>query len=77
MVEKLVERIVKQLVSQPDAVSVSSVETAGKCVIQVQVASEDIARVIGSEGRIFRALKTIVMLIGAQQNKDIVVDIAR
>ncbi|MBN2267014.1 MAG: KH domain-containing protein [Candidatus Babeliaceae bacterium] len=77
MIEKLVERMVKQLVTQPEAVLVSSIEASGKCVIQVRVASEDIARVIGSEGRIFRALKTIVTLVGAQQNRDIVVDIAR
>lgn len=77
MAEKLVEYIVKQLVTQPDAVVVSSIETGEKCVVQVRVAAQDMARVIGSEGRIFRALRTIVTLVGAQQNKDFVIDIAK
>ena len=76
MLEKLVEHIVTSLVSKPEAVAISGVEKDGKFVIQIRVAAEDVARVIGSEGRIFRALRAVVMLIGAQQKKDVVVDIA-
>ena len=76
MLEKLVEHIVTSLVSKPEAVAISGIEKDGKFVIQIRVAAEDVARVIGSEGRIFRALRAVVMLIGAQQNKDVVVDIA-
>jgi uncharacterized protein len=76
MLEKLVEYIVQNLVSKPEAVAVTGVEKEGKLVIQIRVAAEDVARVIGSEGRIFRAIRAVVMLIGAQQQKDVVVDIA-
>lgn len=76
MIEKLVEHIVVNLVSNPKAVMVSGVENDGKLVIRVRVAPEDVARIIGSEGRVFRAIRAIVTLIGEQRNKDIVVDIA-
>lgn len=76
MLEKLVEHIVSHLVSNPQAVTISSVDRDGKLVIQVRVAAEDVARVIGSEGRIFRALRAVVMLLGNRQHKDVVVDIA-
>lgn len=76
MLEKLVEHIVTNLVSKPEAVIVSGVESDGKLVIKVRVAAEDIARIIGSEGRVFRAIRAVVTLIGSQQNRDVVVDIA-
>lgn len=77
MVEKLVERIVKQLVTQSDSVMVSSVESAGKCVIQIQVAQEDIARVIGNEGRTLRAIRTLAGVGGAREQKDVSIEIVR
>ena len=76
MLEKLVEHIVSNLVSKPESVMVSSIERDGKFIIQVRVAPEDVARVIGSEGRVFRAIRAVVMLLGNQQQKDVVVDIA-
>ena len=76
MLEKLVEHIVVNLVSKPDSVMISGIERDGKLVIQIRVAAEDVARVIGSEGRIFRALRAVVSLLGSQQHKDVVIDIA-
>lgn len=76
MLEKLVEHIVTNLVSKPEAVVISGIERDGKFVIQVRVAAEDVARVIGSEGRVFRAIRAVVMLLGNQQQRDVVVDIA-
>ncbi|HBY05596.1 MAG: hypothetical protein UV38_C0001G0210 [candidate division TM6 bacterium GW2011_GWE2_42_60] len=77
MVEKLLEYLVKQLVTQPESVMVSSVEADGKCTIQVRVAQQDIARVIGSEGRILRSLRTMGGVSGALKNKEIVVEILK
>ena len=77
MVKALVEHIVKRLVDKPDAVIVSDVESEGKHILQIHVAAQDLAKVIGSEGRTFRALRSVVSLVGAQDHiKDIVVDIA-
>lgn len=75
MAHKLVEFIVKSLVSKPEAVSVKEVEVMGKQILQVQVSPHDIAKVIGGGGRTFRALRTVVAPVLPPEIKDIVVDI--
>jgi uncharacterized protein len=76
MLIKLIEDIVKKLVDKPGAVVVSEVPMADKNMIQVKVAAHDLGRVVGSEGRTFRALRTLVRLADPTRNNDIVVDIA-
>lgn len=76
MAYELIEYIVKRLVSKPDQVSVHEVEVAGKRVVQIRVSSHDIAKVIGSGGRTFRALRTVVSPLLSPEIKDIIVDIA-
>lgn len=77
MVEKVVEHLIKQLVSQPLAVMISSVESEGRCAVTVRVSPQDVARVIGSEGRIFRAIRTVASIMGSLKNKEITVDLAQ
>lgn len=77
MVEKLVEHIVKQLVSQPESVMVTSVEAEGRCSISIHVAPQDVARVIGSEGRIFRAMRTVASIAGSLKNREVSVELAQ
>jgi uncharacterized protein len=77
MVEQLIEYIVKHLVTQPTAVEVTGMDTPEKYVVQIRVAQSDIARVIGSEGRILRALRTLAVAVGTPVDKDIVVDVLR
>lgn len=62
MVNKLLENIVKKLVEKPDSVMITQTEANDKHVIRVIVARADLRRVIGSGGRVFRALKTLVFL---------------
>lgn len=76
MVTKLVEHIVKQLVSSPEAVTVQEVAGPEKRVIQVRVASKDLQNVIGRDGHIFRSLRSLVQVVGGANQFDIVVDIA-
>jgi predicted RNA-binding protein YlqC (UPF0109 family) len=73
MVMKLVESLVKKLVDKPDKVVVNEVRTDDKVIIQVLVASGDLGRVIGSEGKIFRALKAAVGVVTNYQ-RDLVID---
>lgn len=77
MVEKLVEFLVKNLVSQPTAVSVTSIETPELLTVQIRVATQDVARVIGSEGRIFRALRTLATFVGAEKQKEIMIEVIK
>jgi predicted RNA-binding protein YlqC (UPF0109 family) len=60
---------------QPDHVFVSTVKQDGKEVIQVSVASQDVACVIGGEGKTFRALRSLVTLASNSDTYDVVLDI--
>jgi predicted RNA-binding protein YlqC (UPF0109 family) len=55
-----VEYLARRLVDEPDAVRVEEVERDGDTVIQLFVAEDDVGKVIGRQGRIARALRTVV-----------------
>jgi RNA-binding protein (KH domain) len=73
--EALVEYIVKALVSQPDQVNISRVERDDATVIEVRVAPEDMGKIIGKQGRIARAMRTVVKAASAKEAKRVIVDI--
>jgi predicted RNA-binding protein YlqC (UPF0109 family) len=74
-VKELIEYAVKKLVENPEKVTISEVSAEEKTVIQVYVAAHDIGRVIGSDGRTFRALRALINLTGDDTKYDLVVDI--
>jgi predicted RNA-binding protein YlqC (UPF0109 family) len=55
----LVEFLVRALVSDPDAVQVSEVDAEDGTVLEVRVAQDDLGRVIGRDGRVANAIRTI------------------
>ena len=73
--KNLVELLVKSLVDNPDAVVIN--ETAGNSVLilEITVAPEDVGKIIGKEGRIANAIRTIAKAAGAKQNKKVSVEI--
>jgi predicted RNA-binding protein YlqC (UPF0109 family) len=72
---ELVEYIVKALVDKPDQISVK--ETLGETVtiLEIKTAPEDVGKVIGREGRIANAIRTITKAAAAKQNKRVTVEI--
>lgn len=73
--EALVEYIVKALVSQPDQVNITRAERDDAVVIEVRVAPEDMGKIIGKQGRIARAMRTVVKAASAKEAKRVIVDI--
>jgi len=71
----LVEVIVKALVDNPDAVEVRTVEGERSTVLELKVAPEDMGKVIGKQGRIAKAIRTIVKAAATQSDKKVVVEI--
>jgi uncharacterized protein len=59
-VVEIVEYLARRLVDEPDAVRVQEVERDGDTIIELHVAKDDVGKVIGRQGRIARALRTIV-----------------
>ncbi|HET7758416.1 MAG TPA: KH domain-containing protein [Gaiellaceae bacterium] len=67
MVE-IVEYLARRLVDDPDAVRVQAVERDGDTIIELHVAKDDVGKVIGRQGRIARALRTIVRASAARHS---------
>ena len=72
----LVEVITKALVDSPESVVVTE-KTEGKTtVIEVRVADSDMGKVIGKQGRIAKAIRSVVKAAAAKEDKKVIVDIA-
>ncbi|TML90875.1 MAG: KH domain-containing protein [Actinobacteria bacterium] len=56
----LLEELARRLVDEPDAVRVETSEEDGTLVLRLYVAPDDVGKVIGRQGRIARALRTVV-----------------
>ncbi len=67
--ENVVEYIVKQLVSNEDAVSITSSEEGNTVTILVKVADEDMGKVIGKGGKIAQSIRAIIKSISANSGK--------
>lgn len=72
---KLVESIAKSLVEHPEAVSVTETDDGRNSVLQLKVAADDMGKIIGKQGRIAKALRTVVKAAATKQNKKVVVEI--
>ncbi len=72
---ELVEYIAKALVDFPDQVSVNEIEGSQSIIIELKVAQEDMGKVIGKQGRIAKAIRTVVKAAAIKENKRVVVEI--
>ncbi|MBR6018773.1 MAG: KH domain-containing protein [Lachnospiraceae bacterium] len=73
--KELVEVIAKSLVTCPDQVEVTEVVNGNSVVISLKVAPEDMGKVIGKQGRIAKAIRTVVKVAAIKEDKKVVVDI--
>ena len=60
MEKELVEFVVKSLVDVPEEVSVNVIEGEKSTILELKVAQEDVGKVIGKQGRIAKAIRTIL-----------------
>ena len=74
--KELLETIAKALVNQPDAVNVTQIDKEdGQIVFELRVAEEDMGKVIGKQGRIAKAIRTVVKAAASRENKKAAVEI--
>lgn len=73
--KELVKVIAMALVDHPDAVEVTETETEKSILVELRVASEDMGKVIGKQGRIAKAIRTVVKSAAAGDDKKVVVEI--
>lgn len=72
---ELVKTIAKALVDNPDAVEVNEIEGQQSVIIELKVAPEDIGKVIGKQGRIAQAIRTLVKAAALKEKKRVIVEI--
>jgi uncharacterized protein len=75
MLKDLIEYVVKKLVDKPDDVSVTEVSGEQATIVELRVATEDLGKVIGKEGKTARALRTLLHAIATKENKRAVLEI--
>jgi len=73
--KEFIEYIVKNLVDNPDAVSVSEVEGSRTTVYELRVGEGDLGKVIGKEGKTAKSIRTILAAAAARQGKRAVLEI--
>ena len=73
--KELVEVIAKALVDDPDSVAVSERQDGRTTVIEVRVADSDMGKVIGKQGRIAKAIRSVVKAAASKEDKKVIVDI--
>lgn len=73
--KELVEVIAKALVDNPNEVVVTESENDDEIVIELKVASNDMGKVIGKQGRIAKAIRSVVKAASSKMEKKVIVEI--
>jgi predicted RNA-binding protein YlqC (UPF0109 family) len=73
--KELVEYIAKSLVDDPSQVQVSEVAGQGSLILELRVAQEDMGRIIGKNGRVINAIRTLLRASAARQGKRVTLEI--
>lgn len=72
---ELVELIAKSLVDNPESVQVKEIEGSQSMIIELKVAPGDMGKIIGKQGRIAKAIRTVVKAAAIKENKRVVIEI--
>lgn len=75
--KELLVIIAKNLVDNPDQVSVTEVEGEKATVLELKVAPEDMGKVIGKQGRIAKAIRTVIKAAAIHNDRRVVVEIVQ
>ena len=73
----LVEVLAKSLVDYPEEVSVTETENAKSIDVELRVAQSDMGKVIGKQGRIAKAIRTVVKAAASKGEKKVIVEIVQ
>ncbi|HAV00272.1 MAG TPA: KH domain-containing protein [Lachnospiraceae bacterium] len=75
--KELVEIIAKSLVDNPEQVVVTQREDERAIIIELRVAQSDMGKVIGKQGRIAKAIRSVVKAASSKETKKVLVDIVQ
>jgi predicted RNA-binding protein YlqC (UPF0109 family) len=72
---ELLEFLARALVDDPDQVTVTQVEGERSVILQLRVSPDDTGKVIGKNGRIAQALRTVIRAVATKEGKNAIVEI--
>ena len=72
--EEILKTILENLVDQKDQVQVTRVDDERGVLLKVKVAKEDMGKVIGKQGRVAKAIRTLMKSLGAKEKKRITIE---
>ena len=75
--KELLESIAKSLVDNPEYVSVNEVVGDKSLILELRVADGDMGKVIGKQGRIAKAIRTVIKAAAVRNNKRVLVEIVQ
>ena len=75
--KELVEVIAKSLVDNPEEVTVTETEKDRATVLALHVAQADMGKVIGKQGRIAKAIRSVVKAAASREDKKVIVEIVQ
>lgn len=73
--KELVESIAKALVDHPEEVEVTEKDNGKSILVELKVAPSDMGKVIGKQGRIAKAIRSVVKAAASRDDKKVIVDI--
>jgi hypothetical protein len=73
--KELVEYIVRNLVDDPDQVQVTQTDSEKTSVLELRVAPQDIGKVIGRQGRIIKAIRTLINAAATKSSRRVVLEV--
>lgn len=72
--KEILETIIKNLVSDTEAISINEVQGAKSVVYEVKVAERDMGKVIGKDGKVAKSIRTIIKAVAAKEEKRVTVE---
>jgi predicted RNA-binding protein YlqC (UPF0109 family) len=73
--EETLRFLIKELVNDPDQISINKREEGNTTILELKVAPDDMGKVIGRQGKIAKSIRTLMKAYGAKNNQKINVDI--
>jgi len=73
--EKYIEYLIKNLVNHPEYIKINRIDGTKETIIEIRVHQEDVGKVIGKNGSVVRALRTIVSAVGNREKKNYILEV--
>ena len=72
--KEIIETIIKNLVSDKEAVSINEIQKENAIIYEVRVAEIDMGRIIGKQGRVAKAIRTLVKAVASKEKKKLTIE---